>query len=97
MNELIKCPICKRQTFDYVSYSEECYGIVEQHGYCDSCGYTVEQAYSSVLHGFRDLSKGFRDCNGKYHKKNVKKHKRIRRELLGIKDIEVNPMWVWYV
>lgn len=32
--EIIKCPICKSKTFEYVSYSESLYGTVEQHGNC---------------------------------------------------------------
>ena len=32
--EIIKCPICKARTFEYVSYSESLYGTVEQHGNC---------------------------------------------------------------
>ena len=91
---IIECPICHSKTFDYVSYSEECYGIVEQHGYCDRCGYRVEQAYSTVYEAFLDIKKGFKDINGNYHPKNVKRHKRIRRKQ-NIKGIEVNPFWVY--
>lgn len=32
--ETIKCPVCKAKTFDYCSYSEFGWGIVEQHGCC---------------------------------------------------------------
>ena len=94
-NMFIKCPMCESQTFDYCSYSE-CYGIVEQHGYCDRCGYTVNQAYSSVFEAFYDTKKGFKNYFGEYCPKNVKKHKRVRRKL-NIKNIEVNPIWVFYV
>ena len=94
-NMFIKCPMCESQTFDYCSYSE-CYGAVEQHGYCDRCGYTVNQAYSSVFEAFYDTKKGFKNYFGEYCPKNVKKHKRVRRKL-NIKNIEVNPKWVFYV
>ena len=91
----IKCPMCESQTFDYCSYSE-CYGAVEQHGYCDRCGYTVNQAYSSIFEAFYDKKKGSKNYYGEYYPKNVKKHKRVRRKL-NIKNIEVNPKWVFYV
>ena len=94
--EIISCPICKSKTFEYFSYSEWGWGIVEQHGYCARCGYTVEQAYSSVYDGFLDIKKGFKDGNGKYISKDVKRHKRIRRKL-GINNIDVNPNWIFYV
>lgn len=92
----IECPICKSKTFDYVFYSEYGWGTVEQHGYCHRCGYTVEQAYSPVYEAFLDIKRGFKNPSGKYIKKNVKKHKRIRRKH-GVKNIEVNPIWVYYV
>ena len=95
MNQ-IECPICKSKTFEYVSYSEEFYGTVEQHGYCSRCGYRVEQAYSPVYDAFLDIKRGFKDYLGNYHPKDVKRHKRIRRKL-GIKNIEVNPIWVYYM
>ena len=87
--------MCESQTFDYCSYSE-CYGAVEQHGYCDRCGYTVNQAYSSIFEAFYDKKKGSKNYYGEYYPKNVKKHKRVRRKL-NIKNIEVNPKWVFYV
>lgn len=89
----IKCPMCESQTFDYCSYSEY-YGIVKQHGYCDRCGYTVNQAYSSVFEAFYDTKKGFKNYFGEYCPKNVKKHKRVRRKL-NIKHIKVNPKWIF--
>lgn len=93
---LIECPICHHQTFEYISFSEECYGTVEQHGYCDKCGYTVEQAYSPVYEAFYDIKKGYKDALGRYHPKNAKRHKRIRRRL-DTKNIDVNPSWVFYI
>lgn len=93
---IIECPICYSNTFEYISYSEECYGIVEQHGYCDRCGYRVEQAYSPVYEAFLDIKRGFKDALGNYHPKDVKRHKRIRRKQ-NIKNIEVNPYWVYYM
>ena len=90
------CPICNSKTFEYVSYSEEYWGTVEQHGYCSRCGYRIEQAYSPVYVAFWDIKRGFKDSLGNYHPKNVKRHKRIRRKL-NIKNIEVNPLWVYYM
>lgn len=90
------CPICKSKTFNYVSYSEYGWGTVEQHGHCDRCGYVVEQAYSPVHDAFLDIKRGFKDAYGNYHPKNVKKHRRIRRKR-GIQNIEVNPLWVYYI
>ena len=89
---IIQCPICHSKAFEYTSYSEYGWGTVEQHGYCDRCGYIVEQAYSPVYEAFYDIKKGFKDCLGNYHPKNIKRHKRIRRKL-NIKGIEVNPLW----
>lgn len=96
MNKIIQCPICHSKTFEYVSYSEECYGTVEQHGYCDRCGYTIEQSYSPVYEAFYDIKRGYKDALGRYHPKNVKRHRRIRRKL-NIKNIDVNPYWVFYM
>ena len=92
----IECPICHAKTFDYVSYSEDLYGTIEQHGYCDRCGYRIEQVYSPTLVAFVDIKRGFKSPFGGYIPKNVKRHKRIRRKF-GIKNIEVNPMWVYYI
>ena len=93
---LIECPICHIKTFEYTSFSEDGWGIVEQHGYCDKCGYTVEQAYSPVYEAFYDIKKGYKDAFGRYHPKNAKRHKRIRRRL-DTKNIDVNPSWVFYI
>lgn len=94
--EYKNCPVCKSKTFDYISYSEDCYGIVEQHGYCDRCGYTVEQAYSGILEAFYDITRGFKNSFGEYYPKNVKKHKRVRRKL-NIRHINVNPKWIFHI
>ena len=93
---MTNCPICNSTTFDYTSYSEYGWGPVEQHGYCDRCGYTIHQAYSPVYEAFLDIKKGFKHPNGKYIEKNDKRHKRIRRKF-NIKNIEVNPSWVYFV
>ena len=93
------CPICKYKTFEYCSYSDNYWGAiitVERHGNCTRCGYRIEQAYSEPLEGIWDIKKGFKNPFGEYFPKNIKKHKRIRRKL-GIKDIEVNPVWVYYI
>lgn len=95
-DQLIQCPICHSKTFEYVSCSEECYGTVEQHGYCDRCGYTIEQSYSPVYEAFYDIKRGYKDALGRYHPKNVKRHRRIRRKL-NIKNIDVNPYWIFYL
>ena len=53
--KIIDCPICKSKTFEYCSYSDDCWGAmitVERHGNCKRCGYRVEQAYSEPLEGF---------------------------------------------
>ena len=70
---------------------------VEQHWYCDRCGFMVEQAYSIPFECFSDRKKGFKDYKGVYHSKNVKKHKRIRRKCNYDKKIEINPTWSMYV
>ena len=73
------------------------WGTVEQHWYCDRCGFMVEQAYSIPFECFSDRKKGFKDCKGIYHAKNVKKHKRARRKCNYDKKIEINPTWSMYV
>ena len=71
--------------------------IVEQHGYCDRCGFMVEQVYSPSFECFSDRKKGFKDYKGIYHAKNVKKHKRARRKCNYDTKIEINPTWSMYV
>lgn len=77
-----KCPICGYKDYRYVSYSEECWGIVEQHGYCERCGYIVEQAYSAVVEGFvLDRKRGYRNnYTGEYYPSNKRKRRRMRRK-----------------
>ena len=92
---VIECPICKSETFEYFSMTEE-WGTVEQHGFCHRCGYIVQQAYSPVYDAFWDVKRGFKLPSGEYVPKNVKRHKRIRRKK-NIKNIEVNPLWINYI
>lgn len=87
------CPVCNKNSFHYVHYTEEFAVLCEQHGYCTSCGYIVEQVYSSVETAFLDITKGYKMANGKYMSKNARKHRRIRRKL-GIMNCNVNPEWV---
>ena len=94
--EIIKCPICGSETFEYVNYASEYWGTVEQHGNCSRCGYIVEQAYSPVYEAFWDVKKGFKHPTLGYIEKNVKRHKRIRRKK-NIKNIDVNPLWINYI
>lgn len=94
--KIIECPICKSKTFEYVSFSEYGFGIIEQHGLCHRCGYIVEQAYSPVYDAFWDVKRGFRLSSGEYVPRNVKRHKRIRKKH-GIKNVEVNPLWIYYI
>ncbi len=81
-----KCPICNSPNYRYVSYSEFGWGSVEQHGYCDRCGYVVEQAYSQPIVGFTlDRKRGYRNpFDGKYYPNNVRMRKRLHRKY-GIK------------
>lgn len=96
--EIVTCPICKSKTFNYISYSEYPYGVVEQHGICNRCGYIVEQEYTQPMYCFLDIKKGFKNSQGVYYPKDIKKHKRIRCKI-GIKntDYEINPRWAYYV
>lgn len=90
------CPMCGHNTYDYCSYHEGEWGVVEHHGECIRCGYFTEMCYSPVLKGIRDNKKGYRDYQGVYHPKDVKRHKRIRRKA-GItnKQIEINQPWMY--
>ena len=94
--KIIECPICKSETFEYISYSEYGIGTVEKHGLCHRCGYIVEQAYSPVFEAFWDVKRGFKHPTLGYIPRDVERHKRIRRKL-GIKGIEVNPQWIYYI
>ena len=80
-----ECPVCGFKGYQYVQYSEEYWGVVEQHGYCDRCGYMVEQAYSDSIDGFvPELTRGYKDREGVYHPKNTRKRARIHKKY-GIK------------
>ena len=98
------CPVCGSKEYGYESYSEFGWGSVEQYGYCDKCGYTIEQAYSPVYEFFSDLRKGYKDMGGTYHEKNEVRHKRIRRKhwdnakRILAKEPRINPyiMFQWF-
>lgn len=82
---MIKCPICNSKTFEYESWHEDM-GTVEQHGYCDRCGYYVEQAYSLPISGiYPPRRRGYKNkWNGKYYAKNIRKRMRLKKKL-GLK------------
>lgn len=92
---MLKCPICGSGGYQYDSWSEDYWGTVERHGYCEKCGYRVEQAYSPVFEAYMDVKKGFKAPHG-YVKKNIRKHKRYRRKCNAPK-LDINPIWVWMV
>ena len=74
------CPVCNSKDYKYVYYTEEYWGIVEQHGYCERCGYIIEQAYSQPIEGFKlDRKRGYK-LKGKWYAKNTRKRKRMRRK-----------------
>lgn len=93
---ITKCPICNSEAFEYTSYSDASWGIVEQHGLCLRCGYVVEQAYSPVYEAFWDVKRGFKLPNGEYVPSNVRKHNRIRRKK-NVKGIPINPPFIRYI
>ena len=82
MDKMIRCPVCNSSKYRYVSYAESCWGIVEQHGRCDRCGYMIEQAYSQPVEGFLpDRKRRYRNPHdGKYYPNNVRMRKRLRRK-----------------
>ena len=90
------CPICKSKSYDYSSYSEYGWGIVEQHGWCSRCGYRVEQAYSPIVEAFYVVKRGYKLPSGEYVANNKKKHRRLKRKS-GVKNIAVNPVWVYFM
>jgi RNA polymerase subunit RPABC4/transcription elongation factor Spt4 len=45
------CPVCHSSKYKYQYWTEFGWGTVEQHGYCDQCGYIVDQAYSQPISG----------------------------------------------
>lgn len=53
--EVSQCPVCGAPV-EIVSYSEEGWGTVETHGYCENCTWTVDQCYSPVC---QFILKGF--------------------------------------
>ena len=90
-HRLSGCPVCGAVAFDYCSYSESGWGIVEQHGYCRRCGYSIEQAYGPAMECFIDTRKGFgHPVSGVYVPKDMRRHRRVRRKL-GAEGIPVNP------
>lgn len=54
--ELKPCPICGKQN-NYEAYYEEC-GLVEEHYYCNQCGYFIDSAYGQESEGinFSDIN-----------------------------------------
>lgn len=82
----MNCPVCNSPEYKYKYYTEEYWGVVEQHGLCERCGYIIEQAYSVPVEGFlHDRKRGYRNPhNGQYYPSNVRKRKRLRRKY-GIK------------
>ena len=80
-NRKCLCPICGFKGYKYEYWTEYGIGVVERHGYCDRCGYTVEQAYSGVIDGFMpDITRGYKDYQDNYHPKNTRKRTRMRRK-----------------
>lgn len=47
------------------------------------------------MDGFFDIKKGFKNSFGEYYPKNIRKHKRVRKRL-NLKNIDINPRWVFY-
>lgn len=81
----MNCPVCGYREYKYIQYTEFGWGTVEQHGYCDRCGYTIEQSYSPTIEGFQPpIRRGGRDYKGIYHSKNWRKRVRMKRKY-GIK------------
>lgn len=79
--KMTKCPICGYKKFKDEHYAEEGYGIVEQHCYCDRCGYMIGQCYSEPIDGFYPpIKRGSKDYKGIYHPKNWRKRKRMKRK-----------------
>lgn len=77
-----RCPICNSKKYKSIIYTEEYWGIVEEHSFCDRCGYMVEMAYSKPIVGFYPpLRKGYKNkYNGVYCGKNIRKRKRVKRK-----------------
>lgn len=76
-----KCPVCNYSKYKYIAYSEYGIGTVEQHGYCNRCGYIIEQAYSKPIDGFIPINKrGYKGYEGIYYENNKRKRKRMKRK-----------------
>ena len=77
-----ECPVCKNiKGWTYSYYTEEYWGVVEQHGYCERCGFIIEQAYSQPFYGFLAPQKKGHKFNGKWFGKNIRRRKRLKRKL----------------
>lgn len=75
-----RCPVCNSAKYAYTHYREE-WGLVEQYGYCDRCGFTLQQAYSPVKTGFYPIRRrGYRDAKGVYHASNRRVRIRLKRK-----------------
>ena len=74
----MNCPICGSNDYEYISFSEDYFGIVERHGSCERCGYLVEQAYSPIMEAYRDIKRGIKTRDG-YIEKNAKSIKELEK------------------
>ncbi len=85
--KIYKCPVCgSDKDYHEEVYTEDCYGVVEEHSGCDRCGYRVEMCYSDPIKGFEGYERKGKKLpySGKYFPKNIRKRKRLKRKL-GIK------------
>lgn len=93
-----RCPICNSVKYRYVYYTEECWGIVEQHGYCSQCGFTIEQCYSDTITDFTPaIRKGSTGYKNQYISKNIRKRKRYKRKFkikYGNKDWQLSYLQI---
>lgn len=88
------CPVCSSSKYVYTCYREE-WGLVEQYGYCDRCGFVLQQQYSPVQTGFYPMRRrGYKDARGVYHNANRRARIRMKRKY-DIKYIrEPGNMWL---
>lgn len=76
----IRCPICNSRKYEYEAYYDYG-GIIEEHAYCDRCGYFKSWAYSPIVAGFLPIiHHGYVDSCGIRHNKNSRKRKRMKRK-----------------
>lgn len=81
MTETKPCPICGKSNNRQTWYDD--YGLIEEHYWCDKCGYFFNFAYGETTEGIDltstdfDWAKAYKDAEKIVHCKDCKKYSNI--------------------